>query len=146
MINLVQSIHHIAFSCRGSAVQSCQQQCWLHSGLSSRVSLLACPFLTDRSQGMATGKRRMADELNSACPALCSSVLRSELQMLQHLAWEREHVTVQTQHCSAETTCPGQKVYASGVLHTALFLPFFFFFPQWMRTDSSSPPVWLTGF
>lgn len=70
---------------------------------------------------MATGKRRMADELNSALPALCSSVLRSELQMLQHLAWEQEHVTVQTQHCSTETTCSAQKVYASGVLHIAPF-------------------------
>lgn len=44
------------------------------------------PFLTDRSQGMATGKRRADDELNSAPRAHRGSSLSAELQMLQHLA------------------------------------------------------------
>lgn len=94
------------------------------------------PFLTDRSQGTATGERRMADELNSAPCALRSLWLSAELQMLQHLARERP------QHCSVGTAGSGQKVYENYILFIALFL----LFSRWMGPESSSPPVWLTGF
>lgn len=90
---------------------------------------------------MATGKRT-ADELNSAPRARCGAALSGELQMLQHLAQKRVRAAAQLQHRSLATASPGQKVYASDILHIVLILPF----SQWMGPESSSPTVWLPGF